>query len=663
MPSRVARSDSKLFPAEEEFSAQLAAAPPRTAPLKPTLVYDTYWRFAAERQRIFFWRLKGQAPPWTDDPVLRAYKFTNAYRASDRVSQYLIRRVIYRDDLPDDPVEVTFRVLLFKFFNRIETWQLLERSLGPITYAGYSFKHYDQVLTRAMTRGKTIYSAAYIMPAGGSLGHKRKHRNHLTLLGRMMADDLPIRLTEARSMQRAFDMIRAYPTVGDFLGYQYVTDINYSGVTDFTEMEFVIPGPGAIDGIRKCFSDTGGLNDAEVIRFMADRQELEFARLGLQFQSLWGRRLQLIDCQNLFCEVNKYARVRHPEISEASGRTRIKQKFRPIPDQISYWYPPKWEINDAVAASQASVTAAATSTLSITRREDDMDFNTYQERATKTDRNPGTGEKGMMIPLLGLAGEAGQVLSEYKKYLRDGESHTLFKERFAEELGDLLWYLSNAATKFGLRLAELAEQNLAKCEGRWGQLPDRPPFDAGFPDGQRFPRKFLVDFNTFHDENEVPKVRVMYKGKPFGDELTDNAYVKDGYGYHDALHLSFAAVLGWSPLTRKLLGVKRRDDNRLDLVERVEDGGRAIATEEGLATMIFAYARDYNWLEGKSSVSTELLRMVKNMTSHLEVSVCTPGEWEQAIVQGFAVWREIKKRGAGTLVVNLEDRSIKIKDK
>ncbi|MGA2256101.1 MAG: nucleotide kinase domain-containing protein [Thermoguttaceae bacterium] len=663
MPSRVARDDSKLFPAEEEFSAQLTAPPPRIAPLKPTLVYDTYWWFAAERQRIFFCRLSGQAAPWTDDPVIRAYKFTNAYRASDRVSQYLIRRVIYRDDLPDDPVEVTFRVLLFKLFNRIETWELLERSLGPITYAGYAFKHYDQVLTRAMMRGKTIYSAAYIMPAGGSLGHKRKHRNHLTLLGRMMSDELPIQLTEARSMQGAFDLIRAYPTVGDFLGYQYVTDINYSRVTDFTEMEFVIPGPGAIDGIRKCFSDTGGLNDAEVIRFMADRQEIEFARLGLQFQSLWGRRLQLIDCQNLFCEVNKYARVRHPEIGGVSGRTRIKQKFRPLPDQISYWYPPKWKINDAVVAGQASSTTAATSTLSITRPEDGMDFNTYQERATKTDRNPGTGKKGMMIPLLGLAGEAGQVLSEYKKYLRDGESHTLFKERFAEELGDLLWYLANAATKFGLSLAELAEQNLAKCEDRWGSLPDRAPFDTGFPDGQRFPRKFLVDFNTFHHENEVSRVRVMYKGKPFGDELTDNAYVKDGYGYHDALHLSFAAVLGWSPLTRKLLGVKRRDDNRLDLVERVEDGGRAIATEEGLATMIFAYARDYNWLEGKSSVSTELLRMVENMTTHLEVSVCTPGEWEQAIVQGFAVWREIKKCGDGTLVVNLDDRSIRIKDK
>src|SRR5262249_34698303 len=144
MPNRVARSDSELFPADEEFSTH-SAPPPGIAPLKPTLVYDTYWRFAAERQRVFFRRLGGQAPPWTDDPVLRTYKFTNAYRASDRVSQYLIRRVIYRNDLPADPAEMTFRILLFKLFNRIETWELLERSIGPITYAGYTFKQYDRV--------------------------------------------------------------------------------------------------------------------------------------------------------------------------------------------------------------------------------------------------------------------------------------------------------------------------------------------------------------------------------------------------------------------------------------------------------------------------------------------------------------------------------------
>jgi hypothetical protein len=151
----------------------------------------------------------------------------------------------------------------------------------------------------------------------------------------------------------------------------------------------------------------------------------------------------------------------------------------------------------------------------------------------------------------------------------------------------------------------------------------------------------------------------MYKSRQFGDDLNDNAYTKDGYGYHDVIHLAFAAVLGWSPLVRKMLGVKRKSNPKVD---RIEDGGRAIATEEGLSAMIFAYVRDYNFLEGKSSVSTGLLRMIHNMARHLEVSACTSGEWEAAIIRGFKVWREVKKNRGGTVDVDLDKRTIKLRE-
>ena len=326
-------------------------------PAKPTVVFDTYWRFAAERQKIFFKKLLGEPMPWTNDPILSTFKFTNAYRASDRTSQYLIRHVIYREDLPSTPEEVFFRIILFKIFNKIETWRLLEKKLGDIIYADYSFKRYDEILTEAIEKDQSIYSAAYIMPSGGKgLGHTRKHRNHLKLIEQMMADELPKKLTDAPNMHRGFDLLREYPTIGDFLAYQFITDVNYSTLTNFSEMSFVVPGPGALDGIRKCFADLGGLNEPEIIKFMAENQESEFERLGLDFPSLFGRPLQLIDCQNLFCEVDKYARMRHPEISGISGRTRIKQKYLANGERVDYWYPPKWEINEAVKDYQRNRT-------------------------------------------------------------------------------------------------------------------------------------------------------------------------------------------------------------------------------------------------------------------------------------------------------------------
>ncbi|MFN8473880.1 MAG: putative DNA base hypermodification protein [Anaerolineae bacterium] len=319
------------------------------SPAKPTEVYDTYWRFATERQAIFFRRFANEPPPWTNDPILARHKFTNAYRASDRVSQYLVQRVIYEGDPTAD--EVFFRILLFKIFNRIETWELLLSALGGIAYRDYSFEKYDQVLAQAREAGEPIFSAAYIMPSGASsFGFSVKHRSYLKLLERMMEDGVPRRLTEARSMRHAFELLRSYPMLGDFLAYQYVIDINYSPITNFSEMEFVVPGPGARDGIRKCFTDLGGLNEVDVIRLVTDRQQQEFARLELPFQSLFGRPLQLIDCQNLFCEVDKYARLAHPDIKGRSERKRIKQVYRWRSQPLTYWYPPKWGLNDLLSA-------------------------------------------------------------------------------------------------------------------------------------------------------------------------------------------------------------------------------------------------------------------------------------------------------------------------
>ena len=336
-----------------EDRAQMPQTVSSLSPAKPTIVYDTYWQFAAERQEVFFRRLAGSPSPWTDDSVLDCFKFTNAYRASDRVSQYLIRNVIYEG--AQSPEEVFFRTLLFKVFNRIATWELPKASVGEVEFSSYSFDAYDKVLSHALAAGRAIYSAAYIMPSAGRVfGHPHKHGNHLRLIERMMADELPRRIAYARTMRDAFGLLRSYPSIGHFLAYQFVTDLNYSELTDFSEMEFVVPGPGARDGIHKCFSDLGGLTESDLIRVVTERQHYEFDRLGLRFRDLWSRGLQLIDCQNLFCEVSKYARVRHPESKGVGNRSRIKQVFRPTPEPIEYWYPPKWGINELIPPHGAS---------------------------------------------------------------------------------------------------------------------------------------------------------------------------------------------------------------------------------------------------------------------------------------------------------------------
>lgn len=113
-------------------------------------------------------------------------------------------------------------------------------------------------------------------------------------------------------------------------------------------MEFVIAGPGAKAGIRKCFSNSEEYSQEYIIKYMCEHQKEEFKRLGLEFKNLWGRELQLIDCQNIFCETDKYSRVKYPNIIDCNGRKRIKQKYRMKEEKIEYFYPPKWGINDKI---------------------------------------------------------------------------------------------------------------------------------------------------------------------------------------------------------------------------------------------------------------------------------------------------------------------------
>lgn len=305
---------------------------------------DTYWRFAHERQEVYFRRLQDPVGPWTTDPIIGQYRFTNAFRAADRVSQYLIRHVQYDDARSQSVEELFFRTMVFKIFNKIETWEYLERTIGPISWASTSLARMADALDRTMAAGQTVYSAAYIMPAP-KLGFVRKHANHIALLRMMMDDGLPAKIGNAATLREVFDLLVPYPGLGCFLAFQYAIDLNYSAMLEFDEADFVVAGPGALDGIAKCFVDTGGLSAEEIIHVVADSQAAAFARLGLEFKGLGSRPLQPIDCQNLFCEISKYARVAHPEVVGVSGRMRIKQQYRPSRRKSEQpFFPPRWHV-------------------------------------------------------------------------------------------------------------------------------------------------------------------------------------------------------------------------------------------------------------------------------------------------------------------------------
>lgn len=285
----------------------------------------------------------------------------------------------------------------------------------------------------------------------------------------------------------------------------------------------------------------------------------------------------------------------------------------------------------------------------------DISLNEYQQAAQETDRAPSGAESDLAIPLLGLAGEVGTLLSAHKKYLRDGEAFQVYNEQVAEDLGDILWYTANLATKFGLALNDIASFNLKKTRGRFLSSTSDPRrfFDESFPVKQRLPRWFEVEYDSQLDEKGRRRIAATCDGKQVGDFLTDNAHVDDGYRFHDAFHFGFATILGWSPVTRRNLRCKRKNDPKID---EVEDGARAIIYEEVIVALAYEHAARHNFLDGIDALDFPLLKTIKALTENLEVSIRTPKEWEIAILASFEIWRQLRANNGGRVSYDLENR-------
>jgi len=317
-------------------------------------------------------------------------------------------------------------------------------------------------------------------------------------------------------------------------------------------------------------------------------------------------------------------------------------------------------------------------------RESILSLAQYAELAAETDQEISAGVDPLSIgvPMLGLAGEVGNLLVEEKKRYR-GDSNVDDWPSFVRiELGDLLWYTATVARHVGLGLEHVAERDLERAARSSSLSTDdsrqQVSFDEGFPATERVPRRLHLRFqertvngqavvtmtllavtpNAFPD-GPIPrgpgKFQGFKVGEALGNEVTDNSRRVDAYRYHDAIHLGFLAVLGWSPNLRGLLQVKRKSDS---VIDETEDGARAVFAEEGIAAILAKQATLSRQFQTPNLVPEDLLDLISLVVEDLEVSSLPYRMWREAISQGFIVMQQLNDAGGGYVLADLDARTL-----
>jgi NTP pyrophosphatase (non-canonical NTP hydrolase) len=312
-----------------------------------------------------------------------------------------------------------------------------------------------------------------------------------------------------------------------------------------------------------------------------------------------------------------------------------------------------------------------------------MELNEYQRQSEGTDDMVPHDMDGLRVLLLGVVGEAGSAASEAKKSYRDVENPDSQEqappwvtELICEELGDMLWYMAAVARRLGRDLDTIATDNLEKTSELWRrELPPPAAYDDGFPDEQSLPRRFTVWFDEDttgpvpvvrmrpHDDELRQRIAAFRQRKPsplgddqIGDTIDDNAHDDFGYRFHDVLHLAHAAVVGWSPVFRSLTGSKRKDDDEFD---RVQDGARAIAIEEGVAAFVFNYAEEREFRFDAKQLDWTLVKHIRRTVRGLEVEDAPAMAWGRAYSQAFEVFQQLRDAGGGLVSADLDERTLK----
>ncbi|KAJ1308472.1 hypothetical protein OPQ81_004176 [Rhizoctonia solani] len=232
-----------------------------------------------------------------------------------------------------------FRTVLFRLFNRISTYEYLERRCGPLTVANFNIPTWSAALTKLQNKGNSLYTGAYQINwpnFGPETANKPSHEKHFILIKHMLDDGLPRKMTKYTRLRAAFESILAYPSCGQFISYQLALDLNMLPEVNYDQDTWAPVGPGSLRGLLKMFGPGVKGIENEAMLYLLSIQDQHWQRLGVDMNrpvhgpGLCPPKIGLPEIEHALCEVDKYSRIRHPKINLAGSNVpkTIKHRFK-----------------------------------------------------------------------------------------------------------------------------------------------------------------------------------------------------------------------------------------------------------------------------------------------------------------------------------------------
>ena len=270
-----------------------------------------FFAYARERYSIRLKRNAGQAKPWTKDPLLLRYSFTEVFREDDRTTTWL--RNYVREPLRNDPM-VLPAVLIFRWFNRISTGEAIftQRDMFDNATAFDRFMHSGETRDLKVAIREHCGLGPYITGAytinTRIPGEKLSKLDGVLRLIEIWFDRHDWRQPDTSSLQ-AFCTWCASPALGPFMTDQVATDLRWTYLLENAPdiMSWANPGPGCAAGLNRVFGRRAGQR-------VPIPQMVEEMRALLAFSQLddyWPRdypRWELHEVENCCCEFEKYQR-------------------------------------------------------------------------------------------------------------------------------------------------------------------------------------------------------------------------------------------------------------------------------------------------------------------------------------------------------------------